>query len=159
DRAVRVDMIGTVLRVVLDDEDRELLPERAARDRFHDLADAQIVRGDAGFRRADARARALRVVLAERHDHEAPHRPALLHVVELRNEDVDRLIVAAALRTRVGPLLAHVVARVIVVRAIAQARAPDMIPDASGWRFRQRGREARLSATAVLLRPRPLHEV
>ena len=55
-RAVRVDVVGAVLRVVLEHEDRRLRPEPAVRDRLHHAAEREVVLGDHRARRARARA-------------------------------------------------------------------------------------------------------
>ena len=47
DGAVGVDVVGAVLGVVLDDEDRRLGPELALADRLDDPAQRQVVAGDA----------------------------------------------------------------------------------------------------------------
>ena len=50
DGAVGVDVVGAVLGVVLDDEDRRLGPVLALRDRLDQPAQGQVVAGDAGLR-------------------------------------------------------------------------------------------------------------
>ena len=66
-----IDVVGAVLGIVLDDEDRHLRPEFAAARGSHDLAHADIVAGDAGVGGRRAGGRAAGVVFAERHDGEA----------------------------------------------------------------------------------------
>ena len=85
---VRVHMIRPVLRIVLDDEDRELRPHAALRDRFHDLANRDVVRGDLCLGRKGPRCGALCVILADRHEHEVRHRAVPIHLLELLNETI-----------------------------------------------------------------------
>ena len=56
DGAMGVDVVGAVLGVVLDDEDRRLGPVLAVADRLDEPAQRQVVAGDAGLRRERARA-------------------------------------------------------------------------------------------------------
>ena len=53
--AVAVDVVEAGLGVVLDDEDRRVLPVLAVRDRVDDLADREVVVGDLGGRRSAGR--------------------------------------------------------------------------------------------------------
>ena len=48
-RPVAVDVVGTVLAVVLDHEDRRVLPVPAVRDLVDDLADGEVTVGDLGL--------------------------------------------------------------------------------------------------------------
>lgn len=46
--AVRIHVIYATLRVILDDEDRRIVPDRAMGDRIHDLAEGKVVISDKG---------------------------------------------------------------------------------------------------------------
>ena len=70
DGAVGVDVVGAVLGVVLDDEDRRLGPELAVRDGLDQPAQGQVVAGHAGLRREGAGPGPRGVVLAQAHDDE-----------------------------------------------------------------------------------------
>ena len=58
DAAMRIDMIGAVLRVVFHDENRGVLPVRTVRHRVHDAAHCQIVVGHGSGSAWKARPRA-----------------------------------------------------------------------------------------------------
>src|SRR5262245_11137276 len=95
---MRIHMIRSILGIVLDDENRKRRPDLAAGDRFHNLADRDIVRRDLRLWRERSRGGALRVVLAERHEHEVGYRPGAVHFLELFDEPIRTLVVADALR-------------------------------------------------------------
>src|SRR5215510_5371699 len=64
-----VNVIGAVLRVVLDDEDRRLFPiPLAVRDGFDQTSDRQVVFGHVRAGRRRPGSRALRVIAADAHD-------------------------------------------------------------------------------------------
>ena len=105
---MRIHVIGPVLRVIFNNEDRELRPDAALRDRFDDLADGDVVRGDLRFRRERARRRALGVILAKRHEHEVRDRAFPIHLLELFDETIGARVVARPRRFRpCGALLHH----------------------------------------------------
>ena len=87
DGAVGVDVVGAVLGVVLDDEDRRLGPGLAVRDRLDEPAQGQVVAGDAGLGRERAGRGAGGVVLAQAHDDEPGQVAVLLELAELLEED------------------------------------------------------------------------
>ncbi len=85
-------MVGAGLAVVLDDEDRRVLPPLGVRDRVHHLADGEVTIGDHGARGH----RAAGVVAREPH-HVEVRGPVLLEVllphlvaVEVRDREVER---------------------------------------------------------------------
>ena len=61
--AVRVDVVRTGLRVVLDDEDRGGLPVLRVRDEVDEPADRQVIVGDYGLRGGRPRCGAAGVIL------------------------------------------------------------------------------------------------
>ena len=86
DGAVGIDVVGAVLGVVLDHEDRRLGPVLAVADGLDEPAQRQVVAGHAGLRRERAGARARGVVFAQAHDDEAGQGAVLLEVLELLEE-------------------------------------------------------------------------
>ena len=66
-------MIGAILRIVFDHENRRFLPELALRDRFDESAESQIVVGDHGGRRELAHACAGRVIVRQADDLQLRH--------------------------------------------------------------------------------------
>src|SRR5262245_25866222 len=77
-----VDVIWTVLRVVLDDEDRELVPHLAFRYRLYDLADRRVVRRNLRLGSKRAGCGSLRMVLPEAHHHEIRNAVLAVHLLE-----------------------------------------------------------------------------
>ena len=67
--ATGIDVVGTILCIVLDDEDRRLFPVRAVADTIDQLADRPVVVGHSRHRRGCAHPGALRVVFAQAHHH------------------------------------------------------------------------------------------
>src|SRR4051812_17039089 len=90
-------MVGAVLGVVLDDEDRGVLPEARVRDGLDDLADGQVVAGDTGRWRVDTRAQAVGVIFRQRHHHKAWPHARLLRLLQVLDEE------AGPQRVAVGP--------------------------------------------------------
>ena len=93
DGTVGVHVVGAVLRVVLEDEDRRLGPEPALRDGFDHAAQGHVVLGHHRAGRAPSRLRAHRVVVAEVEDAQAGKPALLLEPPELLEPDVDALVV------------------------------------------------------------------
>src|SRR5262245_39632883 len=71
--AMSVDMIDAALRVVLDDEDGHRRPERTLRQRLDDLAEREIVVGNARRRRAVTLLRPACVVARQLNEYEIWH--------------------------------------------------------------------------------------
>ncbi len=94
-RAVSIDVVGAVLSVVLDDEDRRLGPGFAVTYVLDDPAQRQVVAGHASLRRERAGAGTRGVVLPQTHHHEARQGPVLLKVLELLDERFGIVGVAA----------------------------------------------------------------
>src|SRR5580704_17064529 len=86
---MRVDMVGPVLRIILDYEDCRLRPRLAVADRVNQLSEGHVTAGDTGGRRKCARPGAGRVVLAQAQYHQARKSALPLEFAELFQEDVD----------------------------------------------------------------------
>ena len=85
---MRVHVIGAVLRVVLQNEDRRILPVPAGGDRFDDPAQRQVVLRDHGARRRIACARVGRMVPSQAQDREARQIAVLFKLPKLLQPDV-----------------------------------------------------------------------
>ena len=101
-RAVRVDVVGPVLRVVLEHEDRRLLPEAALRDGLHQPAQGEVVLRDHRARRRVPGCVPDGVVVAEAEDGEGGQVAVLLELRELLQPGVDALVVGDARGRRAG---------------------------------------------------------
>src|SRR5215470_11578738 len=94
DRAVGVDVVGAVLRVVFDDEDRRLFPVTlAVRDGFDKASYGQVVFGHVRAGRRRPGARALSVIPADTHDLKLWQLAVLLVLTELFEPGVNALVV------------------------------------------------------------------
>ena len=128
--AVGIDVVGAVLRVVLDHKNRHFLPKLAVRRGFNDASKREVVARDAGVGRERAGRRAARVIFTERHDCELRERAACLRVVQVVDPVFHEIHVAE--RKRIFPLPAigrwHARGAFAVV-AIRDAVAPAQIPD------------------------------
>src|SRR5258707_3033182 len=83
-----VDVVGTVLGVVLDDEDHALRPDRRVRDRADDLAQTEVVVRHERLRGWDSGHRAERVVKRQGEVVELRHAVRQQLLLELRGERV-----------------------------------------------------------------------
>ena len=63
--AMRIDVVGAILRVVFEDENGGVVPIRAVRNRIDDAAERQIVIGYRGLWRGLARRACLRVIVGQ----------------------------------------------------------------------------------------------
>jgi hypothetical protein len=90
DRSMCVDVVGAVLGVVLDHENRERGPERALRQRLDHSADGEVVLRDVRARRESADLRARRVIVRQAQHDQARHLVALLESGELREKRLAR---------------------------------------------------------------------
>ena len=123
---MRIDVVGAVLRVVLDDEDRGLRPELRVRHGLDDLAEGEVVVGDLCSRGGPAGAGAAGVVVWQPDDLQARHFALLLEAAQLGDETRGALHVgishveAAELRVDValerGHFRRHRVAGFLAVR-------------------------------------------
>ncbi len=91
DRAMGVDVVRSVLRVVLDHEDRHLLPEPALAQPLDDPSERQVVVADAGRHRPLARRGARRVVIRQLEDHQPRHLAGFLEAGQLLEEAIGSL--------------------------------------------------------------------
>lgn len=62
---MRIDVVGSVLRIIFQNEDRRIVPVRAMRDSLHDTPDREIVIGDRRSRRGLADARSAGVIVGQ----------------------------------------------------------------------------------------------
>ncbi len=74
DRAVRIHVVRAALRIVFQDEERRVVPERGVRDRLHCPAHRQIVVCHGSFRRRAARRRSRRMIVGQPQHDEVRHR-------------------------------------------------------------------------------------
>jgi hypothetical protein len=77
-------MVDAVLRVVLDDEDRHVLPERRMRQSLDNLPESEIVVGDARAWRTPARGRAHCVIIRQNDHDEVRHVARCFPIGEVR---------------------------------------------------------------------------
>ena len=68
-----IDVIGPGLGIILDHEDRGVLPNRRMADRFDDLADRVVVVGDVGTRRMGGRRGGRRMIVPHAEEHQRRH--------------------------------------------------------------------------------------
>ena len=81
-------MIRPILRVILDDEDRRLLPVAAARDRLDDSAEGEVVLGDHRARSESAGRRGTCMVASEADDRELRQIAVTLEGAEFLQPDI-----------------------------------------------------------------------
>ena len=129
--AVGVDVVGAVLRIVFDDEDRHFRPEFAARGGGDDLGEALVVAGDRGVGGKRAGRGAAGVVFAERHDGEAREDAGFFGGVEIGDPEIDFVHVAHL--ASIAPLAAvgggdalGAFAVVFVRNAVSAAEVPEV---------------------------------
>src|SRR4051812_38837744 len=86
-------MVGSALGIVFDDEDRRVLPEWTAGNRFDDPPEREIVVGNHRSRGERAGRRSARVIVAEMQDRELRQVVVLYEAVELLQPGVDPLLI------------------------------------------------------------------
>ena len=89
--AMRIHVIGTVLRVVLDDEDRCFSPELRMGQRFDEHPERQIVVRHGGDGRPLVGSRARSMIVGQPHDLQPRHVALLFKALQLRDKPLDAL--------------------------------------------------------------------
>src|SRR5205823_14413877 len=91
--AVRVNVIGAVLGVVLHDKDGGVLPETALAYRLDDASQSQVVVGQRGRRRRQAHLGAARVIVGQTQNDQAGHRTFTLEAGQFGDKAIGALLI------------------------------------------------------------------
>ena len=81
-----INVVDTILRVILHDEDRHVLPENRVSETVDDLAEREVVVRHARLRCAPVRGGPLRVVARQDHHHQVRHRLALFPFSQVKQD-------------------------------------------------------------------------
>ena len=91
-----IDVVGTVLRIVLNDKDGGLSPQRTVAYRIDEFSKSEVIARNAGLGGEGPRSGSIGVVFSETHDDELRHVSLLDELLILSKHDLDQIHVSFA---------------------------------------------------------------